>query len=131
MTAQSHHEAVGEEIMPDRIAGLETRIERIEDAVTAGLDGVKDFIKQEIQELKTEQLHDIKSSIDRVERDSKAAHDRLADDQRRAWDAIRALEADRFRRQGGAGAMKALWTSLTAVIGGGVGAFIAWLLHRP
>jgi len=62
---------------------------------------VKDLIIREITDLKNEQIADLRKE-----------NERIADDQRRAWDAIRSLEQDRSRSHGSS---KVLYTIITAV----------------
>jgi hypothetical protein len=111
-------------------SALETRVTALEGAVNKGLDEIKELIHDEIQELKNEQLKEIKASIDRVERDVREENKRLADDQRRLWDAVRALEADRNANAGAAVTKRSYSHVITGLLSGGGVAFIAWLLGR-
>ncbi len=123
--------------MPERIPALERRVAKVEDAVermpdrvAAGFAEVKDFIRQEIQDLKADHLNGIRATIDRVERDLKGEHARLADDQRRMWDAIRKLEDDRNREVGSRRATSSIGHMLTALLSGSSGGLVGWLLAR-
>ena len=123
--------------MPDRIPVLEQRVKNAEEAINkmpdrmaAAIGEVKEFIRQEVSDLKTDHLSGIRSTIDRVERDLKGEHARLADDQRRMWDAIRKLEDDRNREAGSKRATTGIGHTATALLSGSGGGFIAWMLSR-
>jgi Rad3-related DNA helicase len=123
--------------MPERIPALERRVARVEDAVdrmpdrvASGFTEVKDFIRQEIQDLKADHLSSIRATIERVERDLKGEHGRLADDLRRAWDAIRKLEDDRNREAGSRRATSSIGHTVTALLSGSGGGLVGWLLAR-
>jgi hypothetical protein len=122
---------------PDRVPALERRVSRVEDAVdrmpdrvAAGFAEVKDFIRQEIQDLKADHLGGIRATIERVERDHKGEQGRLTDDLRRAWDAIRKLEDDRNREAGGRRVTSSMGHTLTALLSGSSGGLVGWLLAR-
>lgn len=123
--------------MPDRVPALERRVAKVEDAVdrmpdrfAAGFAEVKDFIRQEIQDLKADHLAGIRATIERVERDLKGEHARFADDLRRAFDAIRKLEDDRNREAGSRRATSSIGHTLTALLSGSSGGLVGWLLAR-
>lgn len=122
--------------MADRVPSLERRVTKVESAVEAMPDRiakaiaeVKDFFHEELQELKADHLTGIRQTIERVERDLKGENARLADDQRRMWDAVRKLEDDRNRQVGVRGATSTLRQTLIGLSSGGIGAVIGWLLH--
>ena len=115
---------------PDRVPALERRVAKVEDAVDRMPDRVKDFIRQEIQDLKADHLSGIRATIERVERDLKGEHARLYDDLRRAWDAIRKLEDDRNREAGSRRATSSIGHTLTALLSGSSGGLVGWLLAR-
>jgi chromosome segregation ATPase len=100
---------------------LQERVNRLEEAITDGLSRIEVLIRQEIKDLKSEQLADIKQTIDRVERDLKGDHNRLADDQRRLWDRVTSLERRENERRGGFRALHAVWLSVSGVLGGLIG----------
>ena len=116
--------------VPERIPVLEERVARLEHGVTAGLERIENIIRQEIQDLKSDQLKDIKASIDRVERDLKGDHQRLADDQRRLWEAVRTLEKSNNERIGGTKTASAVAHLTSGTVGGTIAAIVAWMLHR-
>lgn len=117
--------------MGERIPALEQRVAHLEATLTNGFSRLEEILRQQISDLKNEQLRDIKATIDRVERDGKIAHERLADDQRRLWDAVRALENDRSQRGGAVSVWHGLAHAVTAMLSGAVGAALAWFLGRP
>jgi hypothetical protein len=105
--------------MPDPIDLLERRVNSLEQAITDGLTRIETLLRQQIQDIKGEQLKDLKDN-----------YQRLADDQRRSWDAIRELEKARSQTAGGARVIDRIWT----VVGAPAAAFvIAWLAatHKP
>lgn len=71
---------------------LDGRVKQLETLVPDALDRIENLIRDEIKDLKTEQLADIKKSIDRIEVDLNNKHARLADDQRRLWDRLTDVE---------------------------------------
>lgn len=73
------------------------------------------LIRNEISDLKTEQIADVKNSINRI-----------ADDQRRLWDAVRTIENARHESQGG---VKALYAAFL-IIGSFIGSFITAIVPR-
>ena len=77
-----------------RLESMESLIERIET-----------LLQKEISDLKTEQIADLRRQIERI-----------ADDQRRSWDAIRALETVRDRAHGGGKVLSGLVTGLIAIV---------------
>jgi hypothetical protein len=124
-------------VAPDRVPALERRVAKVEDAVdrmpdrvATGFAEVKDFIRQEIQDLKADHLSGIRATIERVERDLKGEHARLVDDLRRAWDAIRKLEDDRNREAGSRRAASSIGHTVTALLSGSSGGLVGWLLGR-
>jgi hypothetical protein len=106
-------------LMPDPIDLLERRVNSLEQAITDGLTRIETLLRQQIQDIKSEQLKDLKDN-----------YQRLADDQRRAWDAIRELEKSRSQTAGGVRVMDRLWMVLGAPV---AAAIIAWLAatHKP
>ena len=109
---------------------IESRVSKLEDSVRDGLKEIKDLIVREIQDLKNDQLKDIKGTIDRVERDLKGDHARLADDQRRLWDRVNALE---LRENQGIGAGKvrgSIWHIFSMMVGALITAIGTWLARK-
>src|SRR4029077_8242830 len=84
--------------MPEPIDLLEGRVDSLEKAITDGLSRIETLLRQQIQDLKSEQLKDLKDN-----------YLRIADDQRRLWDAVRALEMARSRSDGGGRVMDRIW----------------------
>lgn len=97
-----------------RIAALEAIVSNLTTAVNR-LDAT---ITEKISAIKDEQILYLRE-----------ADQRLADDQRRAWEAIRALENDRFKRQGSISAMLTAVSALVGLIGGAVGSFVTHYLR--
>ena len=107
--------------MTEGVPELKVRVDRLENSITAGLDRIENLIRQEIKDLKLEQLADIKQTIDRVEKDLKGDHQRLADDQRRLWDRLTSLERRENERSGGDRRLHGAWISVSGLLGGAIG----------
>jgi hypothetical protein len=110
MTAESH---------------LEGRVSRLEEQITAGFERIETLFRQQLVDLKTEQIADLK---DRYER--------LADDQRRLWDLIHKLELRDSARTGSSKAIAAVGHFFSASVGGVVTWLATWLAggappHHP
>lgn len=88
-------------------------IQKIE-ALSDGMDRLEALIRNEIQELKTEQIAELRR-----------ANERLADDQRRAWDAIRALENERHQAAGGFRVIHGIIVVGSTIIGAVMAALVA------
>jgi hypothetical protein len=71
------------------VAALEGRVTRLENAVVDGFNRLEAMLRQEIGDLKNEQINELRKLIERV-----------SDDQRRAWDAIREGERRDYERSG-------------------------------
>jgi hypothetical protein len=105
----------------ERIPDLQDRMSRLEDAVSGRLDRIESLIREEMRDLQAGQLTDIKGAIDRVERDLKGEHIRLADDQRRLWDRVTDLERrtneHRGESRGGSRVINMLVGFLASLVG--------------
>lgn len=90
------------QLISNRLENLENLIERVEA-----------LIRQEISDLKKEQIADLRKE-----------NERLADDQRRLWEAVRSLEADRNRLHGGGRVVTSMMTALIAIVTSGIAAVV-------
>ena len=106
------------ERMIDPLQAIDNRVTRLEEAISEGLSRIENLLRQQIQDLKTEQIKDIKDQWLRI-----------ADDQRRVWDAIRELEKRANRVDGGHHVVNMIWSLLSAAFGGSLVALISWLRH--
>jgi hypothetical protein len=70
------------------------------------IERIEALLQKEIAELKTEQIADLRKQIERI-----------ADDQRRLWEAVRTLETDRNRAHGGAKVISGLMTFIASIAG--------------
>jgi hypothetical protein len=104
--------------MPDPLDLLEGRVDSLEKAITDGLSRIEALLRQQIQDLKSEQLKDLKEN-----------YLRLADDQRRAWDAIRELEKARNVRDGGGRVIDRIFDRAAPIAAAIVGYFLATWRH--
>ncbi len=90
------------------------------DHIEGMIERVEALIKQEISDLKTEQIKDLRE-----------ANTRLADDQRRLWDRVVELERREVERAGERGGqhkiISAIWAFFIAAAGGAVTWFATWL----
>jgi hypothetical protein len=109
------------------VAALDNRVTALEAALTQSLARIETLIRQEIQDLKSDQLTEIKRSLDRIERDATKTTDRLADDQRRLWEAVRTLERRENLRTGTGKAMGSIGHFFSAGLGGLISAVATWL----
>ncbi len=101
-----------------------TRVERIPaimqqlEHLTASVQRLEGLIVREIQELKSEQIADLRRQ-----------NERLADDQRRAWEAIRTLENRGNQYYGSMKTAHTITATISALIGGSIAAVIAKFVH--
>lgn len=102
------------------VAALETRVTRLENQISAGFERIEELLRSEISDLKTEQLTDLRKT-----------NDRLADDQRRAWEAIRTLEQREAQRYGGDRKVGSWAHFVSGGIGGVITAAVTWFSTRP
>ena len=88
------------------VAALENRVNRLENQITAGFERLENLLRQEINDLKSEQINMLREE-----------NKRLADDQRRVWEAVRSLENDRNKAHGGGRVFTGLMTGLISILG--------------
>lgn len=81
---------------------ISTRLESMEGLI----ERIEALLQKEISDLKTEQIADLRRQIERI-----------ADDQRRAWEAIRSLENDSNRAHGGGKVLTGLITGFISIVG--------------
>lgn len=110
------------------IVALDGRVTNLETMLAQSLARIEGLIRQEISDLKTEQIKDIREDIRRVERDLKAEVARVADDQRRLWDATRALEGRENQRTGAGKSIGWLGQLIAVAMSGGIASFLTYLL---
>ena len=102
------------------VAQLEGRVTRLEEQITAGFLRIEDLLRQRIDDLKDEQIADLKAQIAR-----------LADDQRRIWDTLHAMQLRDSQRAGGNKMLAAIGHFLSAAVGGVVTWLGTWLSGAP
>jgi hypothetical protein len=98
------------------VVALENRVTRLETQISAGFERIEKMLRAEINDLKTEQINDLRE-----------ANKRLADDQRRAWEAIESLRRREEQRTGGSKAFDRIWNIVSALIGGALALCGSWL----
>lgn len=77
-------------------------------------EGAFALLLQEIRSSNAEVKELIRGEIATLKRDY---IDRLADDQRRLWDAVHVLQAREYERKGGSRTWNAIWSFISALIG--------------
>lgn len=104
------------------VVALENRVTRLETQISQGFDRLEGLLRNEISDLKNEQLSDLREQ-----------NRRLADDQRRIWEAVRSVETRENRRDGGSNVLSAIWHALSGVAGGAVALGASWFSsgHPP
>jgi hypothetical protein len=91
---------------------LEARMTRLEDSMNAGFARIESMMRKEIDDLKTEQIKDLRES-----------NTRLADDQRRLWDRVTEFERRENVRIGTNRTLGAIGHFLSA----GLGGLVTWI----
>lgn len=94
------------ETVAQQVRTLEASFTRTEAIIERTFAELKAMIKDEVLRLKNDQLAEIRKEAER-----------LADDQRRSWEAIRALERNENERKGGFKIIHALWAAVLAALG--------------
>jgi len=89
------------------ILALDQRVTRMENQIASGFDRIERLLRSEIDDLKKEQINDLREALRR-----------LADDQRRAWEAIEMLRRREDQKIGSSRTLENLWRAMSAVIGG-------------
>lgn len=99
---------------------LDARVTRIEEDISSGFKRIENLLRQEITDLKTEQIQDLRKQ-----------NDRLADDQRRLWDRVNDMERRENLRDGEHGGqhkvLGGIGHFLSAACGGAITWFVTWL----
>lgn len=98
----------------ERIPAMMEKLENL----TTSVARLEDLIVREIQELKAEQIADLKRQ-----------NERLADDQRRAWEAIRMLENKGNQYYGGVKVIHAVIATVSGLVGAALASLISKLIH--
>lgn len=93
------------------VAALDARMTRLEDQVTAGFNRIETLMRQEINDLKIEQINQLRKE-----------QERLGDDQRRLWDRLVAIELRESQRV----ARDRTLGSIGHFLSGALGALITW-----
>lgn len=98
------------------LAALENRVTRLENVFSDGLARIESLIRGEITDLKNEQIADLRE-----------ANRRLADDQRRLWEALRIVENRENQRTGSDRTTGKAFMSLMMLLSAGLASFITWV----
>lgn len=110
------------------LAALDGRVTNLETMLTQSLARIENLISKEISDLKNDQIKDLKEDVRRVERDLKVEIGRVADDQRRLWEATRALEGRENQRTGAGKSIGWLGNVLAVALSGGIGALLTYVM---
>lgn len=98
------------------VALLDARVTRLEDQITDGFSRIEGLLRQEINDIKTEQISDLRE-----------ANKRLADDQRRLWDRVVEMERRENRRAGEGVGQHRVLGGIGHFLSAGLGGAITWL----
>ena len=102
--------------MSESIVALEGRVTRLEVACNDGFSRIEMLLRQEINDLKAEQISELRKSLDR-----------LADDQRRVWEQIYDLQRQNNQRIGSGRTIGGISNFISAIIGGVITAAATYL----
>jgi t-SNARE complex subunit (syntaxin) len=91
---------------------ISTKLENLEGSI----ERIEALIMKEITDLKNEQIADVRKTLEKYASDGSKAIDRVADDQRRLWEAVRSLENDRNRAHGGGKVVAGLITGIISIV---------------
>lgn len=98
------------EINAISIAALEKRVVALESMVATSLNRIEGLIRQQIQDLKSEHINEIRKRLDR-----------LLDESQRIWDRLRELETADSRRSG----ISSVWIGISHLVAAAAGGLIA------
>lgn len=98
------------------VAALDARVTRMEEQISSGFNRLEGLLRQEITELKNEQINDLKKS-----------NERLADDQRRLWDRVVEMERRENRRAGDSSGQNRVFGAIGHFLSAACGGAITWL----
>ena len=113
------------------IAALDARVTRLENQINSGFERIEQMLRQEIGDLKKEQISDLRELILSLVGDLREAHTRIADDQRRLWDRVVDLEKRETMRTGGHRMLSSIGHFLSAAVGGLMTWAVTWLSGSP
>jgi hypothetical protein len=99
------------------VALLDARVTRLEDQITDGFGRIEALLRQEINDIKTEQITDLRK-----------ANERLADEQRRLWDRVVEMERRENHRVGDQNGQHRVLGGIGHFLSAGVGAVVTWLV---
>lgn len=97
------------------LAAIENRVTRLENVFADGLARIEALIRGEITDLKNEQIADLRE-----------ANRRLADDQRRLWEALRIVENRESQRTGSDRTSGKAFTTAMMFLSASLAGFISW-----
>jgi hypothetical protein len=98
------------------IGGLDSRVTRLESEISLGFQRIESLLRQEITDLKTDQISDLRKT-----------NERLADDQRRLWDRVSAMELREHGRVGDYKGQSRVLGAIGHFLSAAAGGVITWL----
>jgi hypothetical protein len=98
------------------VAALDARVTRMEIQISSGFDRIEELLRQEINDLKTDQISDLRK-----------INERLADDQRRLWDRLVEMERRENRRAGDHSGQSRVLGGIGHFLSAAAGGVITWL----
>lgn len=98
------------------VAALDTRVTRLEDQITDGFARIEGLLRQEINDLKAEQISELRK-----------ANERLADDQRRLWDRLIEVERREHGRDGTSSGQSRILGGIGHFLSAVAGGVITWI----
>jgi len=98
------------------VAALSARVNHLEGDIKSGFERIENLLRQEINDLKTEQINDLRK-----------ANDRLADDQRRLWERVGDMERRENRRAGEHGGRNHVLSAIGHFLSAACGGAITWI----
>jgi len=104
------------EALEGRVKRLETDFEGMRSSINAGFDRIERLLMREVTDIKNEQIAEQNKKIER-----------LADDQREMWKALRQLEAINAQRVGSSKTINGISHFMSAGLGGLITAIAAYL----
>lgn len=101
----------------NEVTALDARVTHLEEDIRAGFERVEKLLRHEINDLKTEQIKDLRDQNNRV-----------ADDQRRLWDRLVEMERRENRRAGDHSGQHRIISGIALFLSTACGGAITWLV---
>jgi len=102
--------------MSNELGAIEARVTVIEGQIASGFARIEGLLRQEITDLKSDQISDLRKT-----------NERLADDQRRLWDRLVEMERRENRRAGDSTGQSRVLGAIGHALSAAGGGLITWL----